>query len=167
MLKKNNADNGFYGREDFKRGGTEITHQVQGISQFEGDWKRTPEWAIHHKPQMAPTISPLSLAKRIERQQQIKERNLGEELSRLGEPVWKILIQLFIATEERKNISVAEISDKISLPETTAIRYINILENIGYIVRPQHQPDPDHDQLRLTDRGLLMMQDTLLELDII
>ena len=70
--------------------------------------------------------------------------------------------QLVIATEEQEIISVADIARLISVPETTAALYINILVNNGHISRSQKPPGQHNDQLHLTTEGQSMMRKTLL-----
>ena len=118
-----------------------------------------------HRTRGESTLDLASMAKRIERFHQAKARILGDELSALGEPVWKILIELVIATEEETNISVSDISSRISLPETTALRYVNILESKGYTIRTPHQADHSDSNLRLTKQGQSKMSEALFALN--
>ena len=140
ILKKTNKDNKFLKREEFRQNETGIKHEFQRSIEPASSRKKTPEWAINYKSSSASVVGLKLLAKNIERLHQIREKHLGAELSSLGEPVWKILIQLVIATEEQKIISVADIAGLISVPETTAVRYIDILVNKGHISRSQKPP---------------------------
>ena len=62
-------------------------------------------------------------------------------------------------------MSLLGMSDRISLPEAIANRYVNILETKGHIVRLRHPTDQGADHLELTDKGYSIMRKTLLELD--
>ena len=66
---------------------------------------------------------------------------------------------------QHKSMSLLDISGRISLPETIAVRYVNILETNGHIVRLRHPTDQGADHLQLTDEGHSIMRKTLLELD--
>lgn len=167
MLKKNNKGNEFQRAEEFKKDETGAKHQIQHSKEFANDWKKTPEWAINHVKTAAAVSEPISLARKIERLQQIKEKNLGGDLSSLGDSAWKILIQLVIATEEGKSISLIDLSRRVSLPETIAIRYVNMLEDRGHIARSRQPGDRINDQLQLTGEGQAIMRKTLCELDTI
>jgi DNA-binding MarR family transcriptional regulator len=127
--------------------------------------ERNSKKLASHRMRGKSTLDLASMAKRIERFHQTKARILGDELSALGEPVWKILIELVIATEEEAKISVADISSRISLPETTALRYMNILEIKGYVFRPPHQADHCDSHLRLTKQGQSKMSEALFALN--
>ena len=127
--------------------------------------ERNSKKLTSHRTRGKSTLDLASMAKRIERFHQIKARILGEELSALGEPVWKILIKLVIATEEETNISVADISSRISLTETTALRYLKILESKGYIFQLADQEDALDGQLYLTKHGHSKMSEVLFALN--
>lgn len=56
-----------------------------------------------------------------------------------GEPAWDMLVDLFIAGEEGKQISVSSLCIAAAVPMTTALRWITILESKALIER---QADP-------------------------
>ncbi|QJB69277.1 winged helix-turn-helix transcriptional regulator [Parasphingorhabdus halotolerans] len=136
-------------------------HLVEYIAGMERNSKKLASHRIREKSKLDLAL----IAKRVERFHQIKAKILGDELSVLGEPVWKILIQLVIATDEDTNLSVADISSRISLPETTALRYLNILESKGYIFRPPHKAGHFDSHLRLTKQGHSIISDALIALN--
>jgi DNA-binding MarR family transcriptional regulator len=122
------------------------------------------ELILKNKDQNQSEFYLISLAEKIEDLHQIKKRNLGDELSKLGEPIWKIMLRLFITTNLEKSITVADISQQISFPETTVLRYIKILDNIGYIKQLQ-MPEQRSSGLQLTRQGQAIMRNTLLALN--
>lgn len=52
-----------------------------------------------------------------------------------GEPAWDILLNLFIAGCEGRRLSVAAVCSGAGTPESTALRWLTILENRGMIIR--------------------------------
>jgi hypothetical protein len=52
-----------------------------------------------------------------------------------GEPAWDMLVDLFIASEEGKRISVSSLCIASAVPMTTALRWIAILETRNLILR--------------------------------
>lgn len=52
-----------------------------------------------------------------------------------GEPAWDILLNLFIAGCEGRRLTVAAVCSGAGAPESTALRWITILEKRGIIVR--------------------------------
>lgn len=76
-----------------------------------------------------------------------------------GEPAWDMLIDLFIAAEEGKKISVSSLCLASAVPMTTALRWISILESRELIHRTADSLDarrsflslspPAHEKLRM------------------
>jgi hypothetical protein len=56
-----------------------------------------------------------------------------------GEPAWDLLLDLFIAGEECKPISITSACIASGVASTTALRWIGVLEERGLILRA---PDP-------------------------
>lgn len=162
MLKKTDKDDQSHKREQSSRNGAGKKHHIQHSDK---DWRRTPEWAVYYKAPAIPVSELISLARRMEKMQQIRETYLGKELSSLGEPVWKILIQLLIAIEERQQISVSEISRLTSLPQAIADRYLKVLEKNGHIVRTEQKCGQGMALLNLSQDGHSLMRKLLLRLD--
>jgi DNA-binding MarR family transcriptional regulator len=80
----------------------------------------------------------LQRAKRIYRARRERDRLFGKA-DLFGEPAWDMLLDLFIAAEEGKQISVSSLCIASSVPQTTALRWIAILEAEALIMRT---PDP-------------------------
>lgn len=57
-----------------------------------------------------------------------------------GEPAWDLLLDLFIAGEEGKGVSITSACIASGVPSTTALRWIGVLEERGLIARV---PDPE------------------------
>lgn len=138
---------------------------IQHLAGYVAGLERSAKCLTSHQARDESMLKLVSMAKKMERFRRTKERQLGPELSALGEPVWKILIQLVVASEEPQNLSVADLSYRISLPKTTTLRYIHILEGKGYIVRSRPQVDQFDGQLHLTKHTQSIMRDTLFALD--
>lgn len=58
-----------------------------------------------------------------------------------GEPAWDMLVDLFIAAEEGKQISVSSLCIASAVPMTTALRWITILEARELILRSADSVD--------------------------
>ncbi len=161
MTKRTVKDHELQQLEAVETDNPPIVDGIHHLVDYVADLERNTKWLSNRKSRDEATLELLSLARVIERFHQIKAKNLGEELTALGEPVWKILIQLVIATDEERNISVADIFRRISLPETIALRYLNILESKGYIFWSARQDGHYVNQLQLTKQGQSIMRDTL------
>jgi hypothetical protein len=67
-----------------------------------------------------------------------------------GEPAWDILVDLFIAAEEGKRISVSSLCIASAAPMTTALRWISILEARELVLRTSDPVDARRFYISLT-----------------
>lgn len=74
-----------------------------------------------------------------------------------GEPAWDILLDLFIATKERRRVSVTSACIGSAVPSTTALRWIAILEKQGLLVREADPSDARRVYVKLSARGYAAM----------
>lgn len=79
-------------------------------------------------------LTPLEAAKRHYQGRRQRSVMFGET-HLFGEPVWDMLIDLFIAAEENKEVSVSSLCIAADVPATTALRYITMLEDMKLIER--------------------------------
>jgi DNA-binding MarR family transcriptional regulator len=68
---------------------------------------------------------------------------LDAELS--GDPAWDILLDLFTAGEEGKQVSVSSVCHAAGVPPTTALRWLSILVERDFVTRV----DDAHDKRRV------------------
>jgi hypothetical protein len=75
----------------------------------------------------------------IEARRHYKSRRMRDNIFGMpdlfGEPAWDMLVDLFIAGEEGKKISVSSLCVASAVPMTTALRWIAILESRALIER--------------------------------
>jgi DNA-binding MarR family transcriptional regulator len=74
--------------------------------------------------------------------QLIKERRKREQYfdaQLFGEPAWDILLDLFAAEQEGRNVGVSSLCLAAAVPPTTALRWIKSMTTRGLLVR---QADP-------------------------
>lgn len=74
-----------------------------------------------------------------------------------GEPAWDILLDLFIAESARKPLSVTSACIGAAVPTSTALRWIAILEERGFLSRENDPADARRVFLRLTGQGYAKM----------
>lgn len=67
-----------------------------------------------------------------------------------GEPAWDMLVDLFIAAEEGKQISVSSLCIASAVPGTTALRWISILETRELVLRTSDPVDARRFYISLT-----------------
>lgn len=137
---------------------------IEYVHEYGSSVEHTTELILNDKDQDESKFDLISLAEKIEEFHQIKKRNLGDELSGLGETVWKIMLRLFITTKAEQKITVADISQQISFPESTVLRYIKILDDNGYVIQLD-VPEQRNSGLQLSLHGQAIMRNTLLALN--
>jgi DNA-binding MarR family transcriptional regulator len=99
----------------------------------------------------AHTPAPLNLggsqghARALIRERQLRERFFPE----LGEPAWWMLLDL--AENQGRKVSVTSLYLASFAPPTTALRYVGILEDLGFISREADPADHRRFWLSLTD----------------
>lgn len=100
-------------------------------------------------------VLQIARRKRVERRE--RERVFGSTL--FGDHGWEIVLELFIARAEKREVTIVSICRGISLPEAAVLRCIATLIEAQLVVRRAQEADPRTILLALTDRGLAMMCD--------
>jgi DNA-binding MarR family transcriptional regulator len=68
-----------------------------------------------------------------------------------GDPQWLMTLELFIAREERREVSVSSLCFVSGVPATTALRHIRSLEDKGIFERGSHPKDRRISHVRLSE----------------
>jgi DNA-binding MarR family transcriptional regulator len=68
----------------------------------------------------------------------------------LGDPHWLMMLELFIAAEEQRLVSVSSLCMAAGVPSTTALRYVRILEDQDVFERTVHPKDRRICHIRLS-----------------
>jgi hypothetical protein len=109
----------------------------------------------------APEIEPLppglllAEAKRLAARRRARDRVFGRDL--FANPAWNILVELFIAAEEGRNVTIKSACVAAGVPQSTALRHIAHLNDVRLTARAQHPSDARSAYLRLTDAGRARM----------
>lgn len=96
------------------------------------------------------TQSPATLARAV-LQARRKREALFPDL--FADPAWDVLLDLFVAAEEGHELSVTSACVGASVPATTALRSITLLERRGLVVRRPHPTDGRGILLSLSDEA--------------
>lgn len=75
-----------------------------------------------------------------------------------GEPAWDILLDLYIANAEGKQVSVSSACIGSACPPTTGLRWLAILTEQGFVLRENDSHDNRRVMVRLTDKGVAAME---------
>lgn len=98
----------------------------------------------------------LNLAKKARLLSQERERrreNINADL--LGEPAWDMLLDLFMQYAAGTKVSITSLCIASRGPASTALRYITLLEEIGYVARSPSNADKRVTFVSLTNAGVL------------
>jgi hypothetical protein len=74
-----------------------------------------------------------------------------------GEPCWDMLLDLFIASGEQRDVTVTQLCNATQVPYGTALRYIGRLESRGDVVRETDKQDQRRTLLRITEAASARM----------
>ena len=74
-----------------------------------------------------------------------------------ADPAWDMLIDLYASNVAKRRVSVSSLCMASNVPATTALRWINTLEDEGLIVRTDDVSDKGRHFLSLTEAGLSSM----------
>ena len=105
-------------------------------------------------------------ARHIYRTRLIRARVFGDD-GLFGEPAWDILLDLYLAETDGKQLSVTAACIGSAVPASTALRWIVVLEERGLVARRGDPRDARRIFLHLTDRGRERMEACLGQSDLI
>ncbi len=80
-----------------------------------------------------------------------------------GEPAWDMLLELFVMRMQGSRVRIKNACIAASVPATTALRWIGLLEEHGLIIRSDDTVDHRVRWIELTDQAFQTMYDLLLE----
>lgn len=102
------------------------------------------------------TRSHLALARKTYAMRRKRAAIFGD-VDLFGEPAWDILLDLFIAHGEDKQVSVSSACIGSATPATTGLRWLAVLADQGLILRESDPQDQRRVLVRLSDSGLAAM----------
>lgn len=105
----------------------------------------------------------LQFCKKLSKFRLLRAKFFPNEL--FGEPAWDMLVDLYIAHREGRHISVTSAGIASGAPATTALRWVGLLEEMGFIARYGSALDKRIKYVRLTDEGLRRMNDYFASVD--
>ncbi len=99
--------------------------------------------------------SPLWLlaAQMLLRERRLRCEYLPQEL--FGEPAWDMLLDLYVAEKKNQLISTTSACLASNAPLSTALRWLKVLEEDGYIYRISDEQDARRTFVRITEKGYM------------
>lgn len=95
-------------------------------------------------------------ARRLLAERRERDHLFGSEL--FGEPVWDILLDLFVAHHEHSRVSVSSLCVAAAVPPTTAHRWIHDMTRRGILVRRRDEMDGRRVWIELAPHMLEKME---------
>jgi DNA-binding MarR family transcriptional regulator len=111
---------------------------------------REPQERLGSVPPLPPA-GLLAEALRLSAGRRARDRLFGRDL--FPNPAWNILLELFVAAEEGRNVTIKSACVAAGVPQSTALRHIAHLIEVRLATRAQHPSDARSAYLKLTDRG--------------
>jgi len=102
----------------------------------------------------APLIDT-HMVKKIIAFRSMRNRMLGADL--FGEPVWDMLLDLFLAQLQHRRVSVTSLAIASNVPTTTALRYIDMMIDAQLAERLDDPSDGRRKMIALTHFGYRKM----------
>lgn len=109
----------------------------------------------------ATTRAYAEKARSIYRARRGRANVFGGDADLFADPAWDLLLDLFVAHESNKSMSVSSACIAAAVPPTTALRWIALLEKRGLIERRADSNDSRRSFLDLSSYAYLRMQEWL------
>lgn len=100
----------------------------------------------------------LRTAKHLHKLRRERSQIFGDHADLFGEPAWDILLTLYIAFGEGKQLMRTEASMFGVIPQTTGLRILSQLEERGLVRSEKGSTDKRVWLESLTDRGIALME---------
>ncbi len=115
-------------------------------------------FSLSFQPTQAQLIA---LAKSLLAERRIRSKHFAE--LEFGEPVWDLLLDLYICNLTGCSVSVSSACIAACVPPTTALRYITVLVSQGIMLRVADKSDARRVFLALSDETRLAIKRYLTE----
>lgn len=110
-------------------------------------------------PVVAEDVVLAEVAKTILRLRDYRGRFFRKEA--LGEPMWDMSLDLFVAWVEKRDVCVSSLCIAARVPATTALRHIHDMTCAGEVVKRRDPADARRIYVQLTERGLTAIRAAL------
>ena len=108
------------------------------------------------------SAEPIEVARVMYRNRRARNRHFDDSL--FAEPRWDILLDLFIAGEEGRTISISSACIGAAVPHATALRHLGVMQRKGLVERRPDPRDARCQHVRITDNAAASMCDLFADL---
>ncbi len=99
------------------------------------------------------------LARRIISERRRREQTFGSEL--FADPAWDMLLDLYAAHQEQRQVSISSLCIAAAVPATTALRWIRTMADKGLLCRAADENDGRRIYVHLEEKVLTAMDEFL------
>jgi hypothetical protein len=132
----------------------QLAKRISGIEALLGS--NDPTAGLDYSDEALATV-----AERLYRARRRRARHFDPEM--FAEPAWDMLLDLFIAKVRGKQMRTQSLCLASEVPETTALRWIGVLERNGLVARRLAEHDHRLRLIALTPKGYRVMRQYLME----
>ena len=101
----------------------------------------------------------VAIARHVHALRRRRDRLFGSEL--FSDTAWDLLLHLYVAGSKGETIGVLDACAGTAAPQTTALRWIQRLEDAGMVLREADPSDARRDHVRLSAKAARSMRDLL------
>ena len=127
----------------------ELDGNTDGPTRAVFDWPLNINWVERNAATLARK------AQMLWDQRDRRRQFIDNEL--LGEPAWDMLLDLFAQFAKGAKVPTTSLCLASRVPLSTALRYVNLLENAGYVKRSQSEFDGRVTLVSLTEHGAMSL----------
>lgn len=98
----------------------------------------------------------LALSRTLILERRLITESLGPSLC--ANPVWDMLLDLYVAEATGRRVSVSDACIAAAVPQATALRWLNMLDQRGLVIRTADQTDRRRWWMTLSDAGVALVE---------
>ena len=116
----------------------------------------------HRATRPIHSVPLIETARELYRERRLRAQHFPGRL--FAEPMWDMLLDLYIADGDRRRITVTSVGIGADIPATTALRHLQRLQDQGLVERLSHPRDARSTYVRLTAQAITAMENYLADI---
>ncbi|AXJ95302.1 MULTISPECIES: hypothetical protein [unclassified Sphingomonas] len=100
----------------------------------------------------------LAIAQAIRRVRTSARCGAAEHRDLFADPAWDMLLDLYVAEATGRRVSVSDACIAAAVPQATALRWLNMLDQRGLVIRTADQTDRRRWWMTLSDAGVALVE---------
>lgn len=136
----------------------DIHFNLEGLGDPEGSLAWLSRFAKAEE-NLSPEQQLVELACKLYHSRRLRARYINHSL--LGEPVWDMLLALYCFSGRGEALSVSGLCHAASVPQTTALRWVQVMEQKKLVKRNKDSKDGRRAYVSLTEDSKKLLEDYL------